>query len=64
MPHLDAVFRAAFALCRREPDAEDLAQTTFAKCSMVSVELDGYTYCAVGEAPRDYLTDLLEQLVR
>lgn len=31
MPHLDAVFRAAYALCRQRQDAEDLAQTTFAK---------------------------------
>ncbi len=37
---------------------------SFAKCSMVSVKLNGYTYCAVGEVPHDYLIDLLEQLVQ
>lgn len=31
MPHLDAVFRAAFALCGRREGAEDLAQETFTK---------------------------------
>ncbi len=31
LPHVDAVFRAAFALCRQQQDAEDLAQTTFTK---------------------------------
>ncbi len=36
---------------------------SFANCNMVTVELGGYTYCAVGEVSRDYLTDLLEQLV-
>ena len=36
---------------------------SFAKCEMVTVELGGYTYCAVGEVSRKYLADLLEQLV-
>ena len=36
---------------------------SFAKCEMVTVELDGYTYCAVGEVSREYLADLLEKLV-
>ena len=36
---------------------------SFAKCEMVTVELGGYTYCAVGEVSREYLTDLLEKLV-
>ena len=31
MPHLDAVFRAAVALCGREAEAEDLTQATFLK---------------------------------
>ena len=31
MPHLDAVYRAAVALCRDQGDAEDLVQTTYAK---------------------------------
>ena len=31
MPHLDAVYRAAVALCRRGPEAEDLVQVTYAK---------------------------------
>ena len=36
---------------------------SFAKCEMVVLELDGYTYCAVGEVPRAFLADLLDQLV-
>ncbi len=36
---------------------------SFANCNMVTVELGGYTYCAVGDVSRDYLADLLEQLV-
>ncbi len=36
---------------------------SFAKCNMVTSELGGYTYCAVGEVPRELLVDLLEQLV-
>ena len=36
---------------------------SFAKCEMVTVELGGYTYCAVGEVPREYLVELLEKLV-
>lgn len=37
---------------------------SFAKCNMVvTARSDGYTYCAVGEVPREYLVDLLEQLV-
>lgn len=31
MPHLDAVYRAAVALCRHGPEAEDLVQMTYAK---------------------------------
>ncbi len=31
LPHLDAVFRAAFALCSQRHEAEDLVQTTFVK---------------------------------
>lgn len=37
---------------------------SFAKCNMVTWPLDGYTYCAVGEVSREYLADLLEQLVK
>ncbi len=36
---------------------------SFAMCKMVTVQLNGYTYCAVGEVSVEYLTDLLEQLV-
>ncbi len=36
---------------------------SFARCEMVTVELGGYTYCAVGEVTREYLVELLEQLV-
>ncbi len=36
---------------------------SFAKCSMVAVTLDGYTYCAVGEVPHEMLMDLLAKLI-
>lgn len=36
---------------------------SFAKCNMVTTQLNGYTYCAVGEVPHELLADLLEQLV-
>ena len=36
---------------------------SFAKCEMVTVSLDGLSYCAVGEVSREYLTDLLLQLL-
>ncbi len=36
---------------------------SFAMCNMVTVQQNGYTYCAVGEVSVEYLTDLLEQLV-
>jgi hypothetical protein len=36
---------------------------SFAMCKMVTLELDGYTYCAVGEVSHDLLAGLLEQLV-
>ncbi len=29
LPHLDAVYRAAYALCGKHTEAEDMAQTTF-----------------------------------
>ncbi len=38
-------------------------QSQFAKCDMVAVRLDNYTYCAVGEAPQAYLQTLLQQLI-
>lgn len=31
LPHLDSVYRAAVAVCRRSDEAEDLTQTTFVK---------------------------------
>ena len=31
LPHLEAVFRAAMALCGKQNDAEDLAQSTFVR---------------------------------
>jgi hypothetical protein len=33
------------------------------KCNMVSVRIDEYTYCAVGEVPNEYLKSLLMQLL-
>ena len=36
---------------------------SFAKCEMVTVSLDGLSYCAVGEVSHEYLTDLLLQLL-
>ena len=31
LPHLDSVYRAAVAVCRRSDEAEDLTQMTFAQ---------------------------------
>ncbi len=36
---------------------------SFAKCKMVASQLGGYTYCAVGEVPQEFLAELLDQLV-
>ncbi|MHC4212511.1 MAG: anti-sigma factor family protein [Planctomycetota bacterium] len=36
---------------------------SFARCSMVSVRLGDYSYCAVAEISHDYLKDLLERLL-
>jgi hypothetical protein len=36
---------------------------SYAKCKMVTSELNGYTYCAVGEVSHAFLADLLDQLV-
>ncbi len=36
---------------------------SFAKCQIVAVELDGYTYCAIGEVSYEFLADLLRRLV-
>lgn len=35
---------------------------SFAKCQMAAIELDGYTYCAVGEASYEFLIELLDGL--
>ena len=35
----------------------------FARSNMVTSELGGYTYCAVGEVPHAFLAELLDQLV-
>ena len=32
-------------------------------CNMATLEIGGYTYCAVGEVSKNLLVDLLEQLV-
>ena len=37
--------------------------TSFAECNMVAVELDGFTYCAIGEVSNEFLADLLNRLV-
>ncbi|MHC4985037.1 MAG: anti-sigma factor family protein [Planctomycetota bacterium] len=36
---------------------------SFARCQMVAVELNGYTYCAIGETSYEFLIDLLGRLV-
>lgn len=36
---------------------------SFARCSMVTVRLGDYSYCAVAEISHDYLKDLLERLL-
>lgn len=38
-------------------------KSSFAKCSMVSVRIGNYSYCAVGEISHRYLTELLARLL-
>ena len=38
-------------------------KSSFAKCSMVSVRIGNYSYCAVGEISHHYLTKLLARLL-
>jgi hypothetical protein len=38
-------------------------KSSFAKCDMVTVRIDHYSYCAVGEISHEYLTELLSQLL-
>jgi hypothetical protein len=38
-------------------------KSSFAKCDMVSVRIGDYSYCAVGEISREYLTELLSQIL-
>lgn len=38
-------------------------KSSFARCEMVTVQLGGYSYCAVGEISHSYLTELLSQLL-
>ena len=38
-------------------------KSSFAKCSMVTVRLGDYSYCAVGEISHKYLTELLDRLM-
>jgi hypothetical protein len=38
-------------------------KSSFAKCSMVSVRIRDYSYCAVGEISHEYLTELLSRLI-
>ena len=45
-----------------EPD-QTYWRGSFARCSMVTVRLGDYSYCAVAEISHDYLKDLLERLL-
>ena len=38
------------------------AAGSYRKCRMVAIELQGYTYCAVGEVPYAFLAELLDRL--
>jgi len=53
MPHLDAVYRAARALCRREDEAEELVQVVFAKA------LERFVSFAPGSNCRAWLLQIL-----
>ena len=53
LPHLDAVFRAAVALCGRTAEAEDLTQATFAKA------LDKFSAYTPGTHCRAWLLQIL-----
>ena len=33
-------------------------------CNMAVVRLDGYSYCAIGEVPREQLKEILARIVR
>jgi hypothetical protein len=35
----------------------------FAKCDMIALRIENYTYCAIGEVSPDYLQTLLEKLI-
>lgn len=48
---------------RFEHQDKTFYKSTFAKCDLVAVRIDDYTYCAVGEISSAYLTDLLARLV-
>jgi len=45
MPHLETVYRAAVALCRRREEAEDLVQITYAKALERFESFDPGSHC-------------------
>jgi hypothetical protein len=48
---------------RQSPYDQAFWKGTFARCDMVAVRLGNYTYCAVGDASHELLTDLLGRLL-
>jgi len=53
----------SLGMAKKPPNGHPFWESSFAKCKMVSVRLGEYTYCAVGDVPHKYLTELLEKLV-
>ena len=64
--HLDAVKDVPAALgmkTRSRIKGYTYFHSQFAKCEMIAVRIEDYTYCAIGEVRADYLQTLLEKLI-
>ncbi len=48
---------------RSKTNSHTYYHSQFARCDMVAVRINGYTYCAIGEVTPDYLQTLLEKLI-
>jgi len=48
---------------RSHVKAQTYYHSQFAKCDMIAVRIENYTYCAIGEVSPDYLQTLLEKLI-
>jgi len=48
---------------RSKTSSHTYYHSQFARCDMVAVRINGYTYCEIGEVTPDYLQTLLEKLI-